>query len=84
VLYNIFSLFVYMQSHYREHMHEFLFSVYFHVRAHTHFYECIIFYFRLDISAFNFMLWNFWTQESSDGMSQELYFGHIITYTVLF
>jgi len=78
MLYNIFSLFVYKQSHYEELVQEFLFGIllYTHAHAHTHtrthtvFLNAFSFYSRLYIFAFNFMLWNFWTQESSDGISQ--------------
>jgi hypothetical protein len=76
MLYNIFSLFVYKLSHYGELVQGFLFSVLSHTHAHTHththrvFLNAFSFYIRLDISAFNFMLWNFWTQESSDGINQ--------------
>jgi len=81
MLYNIFSLFVYKQSHYGELVQEFPFSALSHTHTHTHthtltrmcmriFLNAFSFYIRLDISTFNFMLWNFWTQESSDGISQ--------------
>ena len=70
MLFNIFSLFVYKQSHYGELVQEFLFIAPSHTHTHTVFLNAFSFYIRLDISAFNFMLWNFWTQESSDGISQ--------------
>jgi len=47
MLYNIFSLFVYKQSHYGELVQEFLFSVTF---THTVFLNAFSFYTRLDIS----------------------------------
>jgi hypothetical protein len=84
MLYNISTLFVYKKSHYGELVLEFLFSLlshththtrarertYMRTRAHSFFLNAFSFYIRLYISAFNFMLWNFWTQESSDGISQ--------------
>jgi len=42
MLHNIFSLFVYKQSHYGELVQEFLFSVLSHTHTHT-FSECIQF-----------------------------------------